>query len=75
MKTYPVTLPFIGIFSGTRALAAGGLALVLADKLSEPQRKAVGWTLFATGLVLTIPLLALLFGSPHSDYPASIRHS
>jgi hypothetical protein len=43
MKTYPASLPLIGLISGTRAMAAGGLALLLADKLDVKQRKAVGW--------------------------------
>ena len=62
MKTYPVSLPFIGLFTGTRAMAAGGLALLLADKLELRQRKAIGWTLLAVGLLTTIPLVAMLFG-------------
>jgi len=63
MKTYAVTLPLIGLISGTRAIAAGGLALLLADKLDANQRKAVGWALFGVGLLTTIPLAVMLFGS------------
>ena len=62
MKTYAVTLPLIGLISGTRAIAAGGLAFLLADKLDVNQRKAVGWTLLGIGLLTTIPLAAMLFG-------------
>jgi hypothetical protein len=43
-------------------MAAGGLALLLADKLDANQRKAVGWTLLGVGLLTTIPLAAMLFG-------------
>jgi hypothetical protein len=70
MKTYPLSLPFIGLFSGTRAMAVGGLALLLADKLDVNQRKAIGWTLFAVGLLTTIPLLAMLFGSADRAQPS-----
>jgi hypothetical protein len=62
MKTYSVTLPLIGLVTGTRAMAAGGLALVLADKLSQDQRRAIGWTLFGIGVASTIPLAAMLLG-------------
>jgi len=61
MKTYHLTLPLIGLLAGTRALAGAGLALLLAHKLDEEQRKAVGWTLLLTGLVTTGPLAAQLF--------------
>jgi hypothetical protein len=69
MKTYLVSLPFIGLFTGTRAMAAGGLALLLADKLDVTQRKAIGWTLFAVGLLTTIPLVAMLFGGDKTQPP------
>ncbi len=69
MKTYPVSLPFIGLITGTRAMAAGGLALLLADKLDVTQRKAIGWTLFAVGLLTTIPLVAMLFGGDKTQPP------
>jgi hypothetical protein len=62
MKRYSVTLPLIGLVTGTRAMAASGLALVLAEKLSRDQRKAIGWTLLGIGIVSTIPLAAMLFG-------------
>ena len=71
MKTYPVSLPFIGLFTGTRAMAAGGLALLLADKLDAAQRKAIGWTLFAVGLLTTIPLLAMLFCGDDKTQPSA----
>jgi len=61
MKKLTMPLPLLGLFTGTRAMGAAGLALLLADKLDQRQRKAVGWTLLATGVVTTIPLLMLLF--------------
>jgi hypothetical protein len=73
MKTYAVTLPLIGLISGTRAMAAGGLALLIADKLTKEQRKAVGLTLFGVGLLTTIPLAAMLFG--HSSQKGSVNNS
>jgi 4-amino-4-deoxy-L-arabinose transferase-like glycosyltransferase len=75
MKTYPVSLPLIGLISGTRAMAAGGLALLLADKLDIKQRKAVGWTLLAVGLLTTIPLAAMLFGCCEKTQPFSQQNT
>jgi len=69
MRTYTVSLPFIGLVSGTRAIAAAGLALVLAGKLSEERRQGVGWALFGTGLLTTIPLAAMLFGKKFASPP------
>ncbi len=69
MKTYPVTLPFIGLISGTRAIAGCGLALLLADKLTKDQRKAVGWALFGVGVVTTVPLILLLTGCGNKHAP------
>jgi hypothetical protein len=36
-------------------MAGAGIALLLADRLSAEQRKAVGSTLVLVGLVTTIP--------------------
>lgn len=51
-----LSLPELGLIAGTRALLGAGAGLLLADKLSAEQRKAVGWTLFLIGAVSTIPL-------------------
>ena len=58
MKTYPVTLLEIGLLTGTRATAGAGLALVAAHKLTEDQRRAVGWSLFGVGCACYFHLLA-----------------
>ncbi len=51
-----LSLPELGLIAGTRALLGAGAGLLLADKLSTEQRKAVGWTLFLIGAISTIPL-------------------
>ncbi len=56
MKTTELTMPELALIAGTRALLGAGLALLLADKLSEDQRKAAGWTMFLIGAATTIPL-------------------
>jgi len=62
MKTSALTFPEIALIAGTRAMGGAGLALLLGDKLSGDQRKAVGWTLLAIAVVTTIPLLVDVLG-------------
>lgn len=56
MKETRVTIPELSLIAGTRVALGGGLALLLADRLSREQRKAVGWALFLVGAISTIPL-------------------
>lgn len=57
-----VTLPELGLIAGTRGMLGAGIALLLADRLDETQRKAIGWTLVAVGAITTIPLAMEVFG-------------
>ena len=57
MKRSELTLPEVGLIAATRGMLGAGAALLLADKLSEDQRKVIGWTLFSMGVVSTIPLV------------------
>jgi hypothetical protein len=61
MKEARLSIPELGLIAGTRAALGGGVALLLADKLTKDQRKAVGWTLFLVGAITTIPLGILAF--------------
>ena len=56
------TLPEVGLIAGTRAALGAGVALLLADRMSREQRRAVGWTLAIVGVVTTFPLLAGFLG-------------
>jgi hypothetical protein len=49
-------------------MLGAGIGLLLADRLSDDRRKAVGWTLLAVGAVSTIPLAAdIIFGREPGD--------
>ena len=61
MKQHEVTVPQIGLIAGTRAMLGAGVALLLSEKLSGEQSRAVGWTLVAVGALTTIPLVLQLF--------------
>jgi hypothetical protein len=56
MKTIRLTFPELGLIAVTRGILGAGIALLLAERLSLDQRKAVGWTLFLMGALTTIPL-------------------
>ena len=62
MKQRSLTIPEIGQIAGTRAVLGVGIGLILADKLSKEQRRSIGWTLLAVGLLSTIPIAANILG-------------
>ena len=62
MKKAGLTLPEIALIAGTRGMLGAGIGLLLADRLNDDQRKAIGWTLLAVGAVSTIPLLIDVLG-------------
>jgi hypothetical protein len=62
MRIKTLTIPEIGFIAGTRAALGAGVALLLADKLSAPSRRAVGLTLVAIGAATTIPAAMVLLG-------------
>jgi len=66
MKQIPVTIPELVLIAGTRAALGAGLALVLSDRLNGNQRRAVGWTLLAVGVVSTLPLARGIIGKLQS---------
>jgi len=56
MKTAELTLPEIALIGGTRGILGAGLGLLLANRINEDQRRAVGWAMFLIGAISTIPL-------------------
>jgi len=66
MRATQLTLPELALIAGTRGALGAGIGLLLADRLSESQRKAAGWTLFAVGVLSTIPLGLEVFGRSFS---------
>jgi len=62
MRETRITLPELMLVAGTRAALGAGLGLLLANRLSEDQRRAVGWTLFLVGALCTVPLGLEVFG-------------
>jgi hypothetical protein len=56
MRETHISLPELALLAGTRAAIGAGLGLLLADRLPDDRRKAVGWTLLLVGAATTIPL-------------------
>ena len=68
MRRTELTLPELGLLVGTRGMLGAGLALLLAHKLSDDQRKGIGWTLAAIGVLSTIPLAIMVFGGRRTRF-------
>jgi hypothetical protein len=56
-----ISLPELALVAGTRALLGFGAGLLLAERWSDDQRRAIGWSLFLVGAVTTIPLALEVF--------------
>jgi hypothetical protein len=62
MRDTRVTIPELALIAGTRVALGTGLGLLLGNRLSDGQRRSVGWTLFLLGAVTTIPLAMEVLG-------------
>ena len=69
MTQRTITLPLLGLIAGTRVALGAGIALLLADRMTAEQRRAVGWTLTAVGALSTIPLAAQVLGGGRKQTP------
>jgi hypothetical protein len=67
MHRTALSIPEIAMIAGTRAALGAGVGLLLADRLSNEQRRAVGWTLVAVGAITTIPIAVQLLRSQHEE--------
>jgi hypothetical protein len=56
VKTFKVSVPEAALVVGTRAIAGVGIGLLLGNHLIAPERRRLGWALFAVGALSTIPL-------------------
>ena len=62
MRHVDLTIPQVAFIAGTRGALGLGAGLLLSNKISQPRRRAIGWTLFAVGVATTIPAARTLFG-------------
>jgi hypothetical protein len=64
MKTRELTLADIGSIASTRGMLGAGIGLLLAGRLLDDQRRAIGWTLAMVRAITTIPLVMTVIGRP-----------
>ena len=62
MKKLELTIPEMALVIGTRAMIGAGAGLLVAGKINDDKRKAIGWTLLAIGAISTIPLMVEVLG-------------
>jgi len=67
MRARSVTLPELALIAGTRGMLGAGLGLLMAEKLTREQRRAVGGTLLMVGLITTVPLALEVFRRGRPD--------
>ena len=56
-----LSVPEIALIAATRGALGFGVGLLLADKFNRGKRKALGWSLFLSGLASTIPIAMHIF--------------
>jgi hypothetical protein len=62
MREVPLTFPEIGMINITRFIIGAGAGLLLAGKLDNKARRAVGLTLVTVGSLFSIPVGIAFFG-------------
>lgn len=72
MREVRLTVPELLFVVGTRAMLAGGVALLIASRLSRDQRKFIGATLALIGAVSTIPAAMAVFGKESEPEPEPV---
>lgn len=72
MQKHPLTIPELLFIIGTRAMLAGGVALLVSSRLTKKQRKAIGATLLSVGVVTTVPAAMIVMGT-HDRAPEKIE--
>ena len=63
MKQLNLNLPTFGFIVMTRGLLGMGIGLLISQRLSAEQRRAVGLTLVAVGAATTIPAAMAAFAA------------
>jgi hypothetical protein len=69
MKETRISIPELVMVAGTRAVLGAGVGLLLANRLSVDERKAIGWALVAVGVLSSIPLALEIFGGDRISTP------
>ena len=65
-KLKQLSVPELVLVAATRGAIGFGAGLLLADKLKQPNRKTLGWSLVLTGVASTIPIAMHIFRTKES---------
>jgi len=65
MKQAHLTMPQLSLIAGTRVALGGGVALLFAERLTEKERRILGWSLFLVGAASTVPLMKMVLDKRH----------
>jgi hypothetical protein len=55
-KQKKLPVPLIGVIAGTRGMLGAGAALLFLSDIKRSKRRKLGWALFLTGVLSTVPL-------------------
>ena len=73
MRNVALKLPTFAFVVGTRAALAGGIGLLLSERLTPNRRRAIGAALFAIGAVTTIPAAISVMRSVRRSRPRGAK--
>jgi len=74
MNNVVLNFPTFGFVVATRAMLGMGLGLLLAERIPEDRRRAIGMTLVAIGAATTIPAAVAVVRSRRSaELPESTK--
>jgi hypothetical protein len=72
MNRFRLSIPQIMFVAGTRAALAGGVGLLVSERLQKRSRRRLGWILTSIGALTTVPAALLLRRQREgSDLPSS----
>jgi len=67
MKTTTLTFPELAFVVATRGMLAAGLALLIARRLNDEQRRTAGVVLAGVGVITTIPAVLEILGKSQRE--------
>jgi len=70
MKSLSLNFPTFGFIVMTRALLGVGVGLLISERFSNEQRRAIGLALVTVGVATTVPAALAAFGAIESSTTA-----